>query len=156
MRRKKILSYIIWLVISLAAGGLSSIAAARGMPTYQLLQKPFLTPPAILFPIVWFILYVLMGIGAGRIWNSRDCRRSSALVFFVVQLAVNALWTLFFFGLQLHLLSFLWLVALWILIAVMIRSFSRIDRIAGRLQIPYLLWTAFAGYLNCAFWLLNR
>lgn len=97
-----------------------------------------------------------MGIGAARIYLSDKPGWKQALIIFGVQLAVNFLWSLLFFNLQALGFSFIWLIVLWVLIILMIISFWKIDRPAALLQIPYLLWVAFAGYLNCAIWILNK
>ena len=123
----------------------------------QTILKPPFSPPGILFPVVWTILYAFMGAGAARVAAGPDriCR-FRALNIFVVQLIVNFFWSLIFFNAQAFGFAFLWLVLLWILIAVMMVLFYREDRLAGLLQIPYFLWVTFAGYLNFAVWQLNR
>ena len=155
MKIKKYVPEILFILLALAVGGLSSIATNLGMPVYEQAVKPPLNPPAIVFPIVWTVLYILMGISARRIWKSSDPKRGCALAIYAVQLLCNGLWPVFFFGLHAYLFSFIWLLLLWVLIIVMIRTFYRIDHIAGLLQIPYLVWVSFAGYLNLAVWLLN-
>jgi len=156
MKAKKLMPYVISVFIALAIGFLSGIVTSRGMPAYEQLMKPSLNPPSIVFPIVWPILYILMGIGAAIIWKSTDETRETALSIYAFQLAFNAIWSIFFFGFGTYLLSFIWLILLWILILMMIVSFYRIKPIAGLIQIPYLLWVSFAGYLNFAIWQLNR
>lgn len=152
----KSLPYVVFILLTLAVGGLSSLAVAAGMPVYAQLVKPPLTPPSLLFPIAWTLLYILMAVGAAQVWNSASGRRQDALTLYFVQLALNALWSVWFFALQARLFAFFWLLALIAAIVRMIRSFSQINRIAGRLQIPYLLWCSFAAYLNFGVWLLNR
>lgn len=156
MSFKKIKPYLISIAIALAAGGLGGIVTYRGLPAYEQLTKPPLTPPSIVFPIVWTILYVLMGISAAIIYQSPTVRRDTALAIYALQLLFNILWSVFFFGMQAYLFSFLWLVLLWLLILLMIKSFSKINKTAALLQIPYLLWVTFAGYLNFAIWMLNK
>lgn len=156
MKRKKYLPYVVFILIALIVEGVSGIVTAKGMPAYQLLTKPALTPPSIAFPIVWSILYVLMGIGAARVWTANTGNRNGAIAVFAFQLALNFFWSVWFFGVQKYLLAFVWLVALIVSVAVMLRVFYRIDRLAGLLQIPYLLWLFYAAYLNFAIWLLNR
>ncbi len=148
--------YIISIALTLLAGVLGGIATKNGLPAYELLTKPALTPPSIAFPIAWTVLYVLMGIGAAMVWNTNDVRKGRALLLYVIQLAVNALWSFWFFGKQLLQFSFLWLILLWVLVFAMTVEFSHINRKAAALQLPYLLWLTFAGYLNLAIWLLNR
>jgi len=156
MKFKKLRPYIVSILIALAVGLLSGIATNRGMPIYEHLIKPPLTPPSIVFPIVWTILYILMGISAAMVWNSTDEKRGTALSIYALQLVFNAIWSILFFSFEAYLFAFFWLVLLWLLIIMMIISFYRIRPIAGLLQIPYLLWVTFAGYLNFMIWQLNR
>lgn len=156
MNLKKYRPYLLSVLLALAVGGLSAIAVAKGMPTYEQLFKPAFTPPATVFPIVWTILYILMGVSAARIWKSADSGRGFALTVYAAQLLVNGVWSLLFFGCGAYLLAFVWLLLLWALILAMILLFARIDRAAALLQIPYLLWVTFAGILNFAIWYLNR
>lgn len=122
---------------------------------YNTLKQPFLAPPAIAFPIVWTILYVLMGVSYG-ILDSNNLVDSDINWFYYVQLAVNALWSIFFFVLKWRLFSFFWIILLVILVITMIVRFYNKKQIAGILQIPYLLWLLFASYLNISIYLLNR
>lgn len=153
---KTCVPYVIFILVALAVGALSGIAVSGGMAAYDQLIKPPLAPPDILFPIAWTVLYILMGVGAAKIWRSESEKRRAALAVFFIQLAVNGLWSVFFFGMEARLFAFFWLVLLWALIWVMTVPFFRINRCAALLQIPYLVWVAFAGYLNLAVWLLNR
>lgn len=151
--------YAKWIfpAISLAAGALGGFLGKQGMQeVYPMLQKPALTPPAIVFPIVWFVLYVLMGIGMARVWQTEAPGRQQALGIWSAQLVVNVLWTVLFFAQQKYLAA-LWLLGfLWLLILAMILIFRRWDRTAAWLQIPYLLWVSFAAYLNWGIWMLNQ
>lgn len=149
--------YFPWILAVEAVGILSGIFSRNGTQQYaQSIRKPPFSPPGILFPIVWTILYALMGIGAARIAAAPDSReRSAALNVFVIQLTVNFFWSLIFFNAQAFGFAFLWLLLLWILIAVMIFLFYRVDRTSALLQIPYFLWVTFAGYLNYGVWQLN-
>ncbi len=149
-------SLIVSLLISLGTGGLAGFLTRNAMEAYGALKQPALAPPPVLFPIVWTILYVLMGISAYLIFQSDAPGRKRALVVYGLQLFVNFLWPVLFFNGQWYLLSFLWLMLLWVLILVMIRQFYRISPPAAWLQLPYFLWVTFAAYLNCAIWLLNR
>lgn len=124
--------------------------------TQQIVQPP-LSPPAIVFPVVWTVLYALMGIGAARVSLSEDSPwRNRALNVFVVQLVVNFFWSLFFFNIQAFGFSYLWLLLLIVLVALMVYAFWKVDPLAGILQLPYLIWVIFASYLNLGVWLLNR
>lgn len=146
-----------WIVIAEAVGGLSGWLTRNGMQIYKAETiKPPLSPPNIVFPIVWMVLYALMGIGAARVSMApaSDIRIRS-LRLFLLQLLFNFFWSVIFFNLQRYGLAFVWLMILWILILWMILSFRKVDKLAAWLQIPYLLWVAFAAYLNLGVWLLN-
>ena len=151
--------YIIGCAIPLAIGGLSSLLTMGNMDIYKELNQPALAPPAWLFPVMWTILYVLMGISSTRIYLEAsaptDVKRD-ALFTYGVQLVFNFFWSIIFFNRKQFLLSFLWIIALWWLISAMIKQFGKIDAIAAKLQIPYLVWVTFAGYLNFMIWILNR
>ena len=155
LKRSPWIPYLASLLAAFAAGGLGAFATSTGMEAYKLLQKPPGTPPSLVFPIVWSLLYSLMGGGASRVWNTGDQRRGRALSFYVMQLLLNSLWSILFFGLQARFLALVCLIVLWILIFAMARWFHAIDPIAGKLQIPYLLWVAYAGYLNIGILVLN-
>ena len=151
-------SYAFWIGFTEAVGGLSAWLTRNGMEIYKTaIQKPPLSPPGILFPIVWALLYALMGIGAARIYRTGASRlRSRALLLYLVQLLFNFFWSIWFFNLQSFGFAFIWLIVLWLLILWMTLTFRKIDRPSAWLQIPYLLWVAFAAYLNLGVWLLNR
>ena len=146
---------ICW-AIPLAVGGLSALLSG-GMGSYKIMNQPPLSPPGWVFPIVWTILYLLMGEASYRVLTSGEDRVliRTALIAYGVQLGLNLLWSPVFFGLQMYLLAFLVLIALWAAIFVTLRLFSDIDERAGTLLIPYLLWVSFAGYLNFGVFLLN-
>lgn len=126
-----------------------------GSIDYQSLKQPPLAPPSIVFPIVWTILYVLMGISYG-ILKSNNLVDTSIDRIYYAQLAVNLLWSIFFFSLKWRFFSILWIIMLAILVAWMIYKFYKKNKVAGYLQIPYLLWVLFATYLNIGVYLLNR
>ena len=149
-------SYAVSIVLALAVGGISALVNAGRMDLSGQLIQPMLSPPAWLFPVVWTLLFTLMGISAARVWLSNCSERSDALFLYGVQLTVNFLWTVFFFRFRALLLSFFWLLFLILLVVKMLRSFERCTPGAGKLQIPYLVWLCFAAYLNLALWLLNR
>lgn len=151
--RKKL---IICLAIPLAVGGLAALLSG-GMGTYKDLNQPPLSPPGWVFPVVWSILYLLMGYASYRILTSgadRDTIRK-ALTFYFIQLVLNFLWPLVFFGLQWYFAAFILLLVLWVFIYLTMFTFGKIDDTAGNLLIPYLLWVTFAGYLNVGVALLN-
>ena len=158
MKLKKWLPYAIGGGIALAVGGLSGLLAMNGMEIYEATAaKPALSPPGWLFPVVWTVLYILMGVGAGEIWQKPESpERSRGLNLYVAQLIVNFFWSLIFFNAQAYGLAVLWLGLLWALVLVMILRFHRLDPLAGKLQIPYLLWLTFALYLSIGVWILNR
>ena len=118
--------------------------------------KPPLSPPGVVFPIVWSILYILMGISSAIIWCSESQEKPQALKLYAAQLAVNFFWSIFFFAFGWRLFAFFWLLLLLVLTAKMVKSFYQIDKKAAYLQIPYLLWLLFAAYLNFGVWMLNR
>jgi tryptophan-rich sensory protein len=134
--------------ISLFIGGLAGFFTRNSMSLYQTLEKPPLSPPGWIFPIVWTILYILMGISAYIIYESQDPMRDNALKIYSAQLVINFTWSIVFFLMQNYWLAFAILVILWILIIMMIVQFYQINKTAGLLQVPYLLWVTFAGYLN--------
>ena len=156
MKSKKIGTYAGLILLSLAVGGVSSFITVKGLPYYSQMAKPWFSPPDAVFSVVWTILYVLMGVGMARVWRTGSPKRKRALAVFLVQLAMNFLWTVWFFGLHQYLLAFLWLVLLVFVVLEMTRQFSLSDRLAGRLQIPYIVWGIFAAALNLGVWLLNR
>ena len=148
--------FLIALAIPLAVGGLAALLSG-GMDTYQTLQQPPLSPPGWIFPIVWSILYLLMGYASYRIYVSEADRedKRKALIFYGIQLFLNFLWPLIFFGLQWYWEAFLLLIALWVMIYLTMHLFGSIDETGENLLIPYLLWVTFAGYLNLGVALLN-
>ena len=156
--KKQAWQYVGWILLSEAVGLLAAWLTRGNMDLYtQQIVQPPLSPPAIVFPIVWTILYALMGIGAARVSLSEpSIWRNRALNIFVVQLVVNFFWSLFFFNLQAFGFALLWLLVLWGLILLMILTFRKTDPLAAWLQLPYLLWVTFAAYLNFGVWILNR
>ena len=150
--------YAFWILFAEAIGGLSGWLTREGTRIYNAtIEQPPLSPPSIVFPIVWGILFALMGIGAARVYLApASGDRSRGLLLFLAQLAVNFFWSIIFFNLQAFGFAFIWLILLWVLILLMILSFRKVDKIAAWLQIPYLLWVTFAAYLNFGVWLLNR
>ncbi|MBO5366691.1 MAG: tryptophan-rich sensory protein [Peptococcaceae bacterium] len=157
MRIRKWKPYAVFIVLTEAVGALSGFLTRDGTKTYEAFAaKPALTPPGAVFPVVWSVLYALMGIGAARIWRSpASAMRKQSIILFAAQLAVNFVWSLLFFNAKVYGFAFIWLALLWILIVLMIRAFYQVDKTAAYLQIPYLLWVTFAGYLNFMVWQLN-
>ena len=154
----KIIPYVISVAIALGVGGLSAFFTRNNMTVYENINQPPLAPPMILFPIVWSILFILMGIGSAIVYQKQGENRAestSALWIYGMQLVVNFFWSIIFFNMQAYLFAFIWLVLLEILIILMIFRFSKVSKTAAYLQVPYLLWVTFAGYLNLMVYLLN-
>ena len=147
--------YFSWL-IPLVIGGLGALLSG-GMGNYRAINQPPLSPPGWIFPVVWTVLYILMGEAAFRIYRAdADAKqKKKALTAYGVQLALNLLWPIVFFGGQMYLTGFVIIIALWVAIFITTRRFVAIDETAGDLLIPYLLWVTFAGYLNLGVYLLN-
>mgnify|MGYP001859410298 FL=1 len=154
---KRFKPYIIAVLIVEAVGAISSWLTKAGVNRYiETVVKPPLTLPSFIFPIVWGILFALMGISVARIWlKPQSDDRTKSLIIFAVQLAVNVIWTLVFFNLQTFGIAFIIILLLLALILLMILSFSKLDKLAAKLQIPYFLWVLFAAYLNISIFLLN-
>ncbi|MEE1035496.1 MAG: TspO/MBR family protein [Oscillospiraceae bacterium] len=150
--------YVFWILLAEAVGALSGWLSREGSEVFsQTVIQPPLSPPAILFPIVWTILYALMGIGAAQVsLTPSSPERSRSLNLVVIQLVVNFFWSLIFFNAQAYGFAFLWLLLLWVLVLLMILAFRKVDPLAALLQIPYLLWLTFAAYLSFGVWYLNR
>ena len=142
------------ILIPVIVGGVVGLLIS-GSIDYNSLQKPFLAPPSILFPIMWTILYILMGVSYG-ILKDKSLIDSKTNVIYYLQLFVNALWPIAFFVLKWRLFAFIWIVLLDILVIVMIIDFYKKNKLSGLLQIPYLLWSLFASYLNLFIYLLNK
>ena len=149
--------YAFWIGLSLGTGALSGFLSREGMEIYEdMLQKPPFSPPGWVFPIVWIILFILMGVSAARIWAQPATQaRSRGINLFIAQLIVNFFWSPIFFNAQAYGLAFLWLLLLWILLLRMILHFRQVDKTAARLQIPYLLWLTYAAYLSWGVWRLS-
>lgn len=145
---------ILCLLLPLFVGGISAFLTKDNMDIFSFLNKPSLTPPEFVFPIVWTILYILMGIASYLVLTT-DKTDDFSLFFYGLQLFFNFFWSILFFNLEAYLLSFIWLILLWILIFITTILFYKISKPAGYLMIPYLLWVSFAGYLNLAIYFLN-
>ncbi len=147
---------IICLAIPLGVGGLSAWFTMGSMERFGNLQKPPLSPPGWLFPVVWTVLYVLMGIASYLVLKSgKPARAKTALTAYGIQLFFNFFWSIIFFNFEAYLFAFIWLAVMWLFILLTAVLFYRISRPAGYLMIPYLLWVSFAGYLNFGIYLLN-
>lgn len=139
---------LISLGISFGAALISKMFTADSMEVYAALPKAPFAPPGWLFPVVWTILYFLMGIASYLIYMSGSAFTVPALKLYGAQLIANILWSVIFFGLSAYLLAFAWLVLLWYLVFCTIKLFYSIEPLAGKLLIPYIIWLTFAGYLN--------
>lgn len=151
---EKLKTYAKSILVPVILGGIVGILIS-GFIDYDSLQKPFLAPPSLAFPIVWTILYILMGVSYGRLKEKSLIDKEISRIYYL-QLAVNLLWPIFFFILKWRLFSLIWIILLAVLVGIMIIRFYRKDKLAGLLQIPYILWTIFATYLNLGIYLLNR
>ncbi len=157
--KQKIRIYAVSIAISLGIGVASAFLTRNNMDIYSFVKTPPLAPASILFPIVWTILYILMGISAAMVFTTKTAslkERKEALNVYGLSLFFNFFWSIIFFNLRAFLFSFIWLVALLILIIMTIFRYSKINKTATYLQIPYAVWVTFAGYLNAGVWLLNR
>lgn len=146
------------IAIPLIAGGLSAFLTRNAMDAFEQLNQPPLSPPGWLFPIVWTILYTLMGISLYLILKSdadEETVRSAQRLFYF-QLALNFIWPLLFFNMGWYLFAFVELMVLWFAVIAMILQFAKTSKLAAYLNIPYLIWLTFAAYLNFMIWLLNR
>lgn len=150
--------FIISVAIPILVGVLATLLTGDQMMAFAAMEKPPFTPPGWLFPVVWTLLYAMMGIAAYLITVAGQDTRAAqeALLFYGIQLLVNFLWSIVFFGFGWYFAAFLLLVCLWLLIFHTIRLFLPISKSAAYLMIPYLLWVTFAGYLNLGIWWLNR
>ncbi|WHH57811.1 TspO/MBR family protein [Petroclostridium sp. X23] len=162
---KKMLNWIqhaVGLLISIAiaegVGILSSFFTRGTMEKYQQLVQPSFSPPGWVFSIVWSVLFLLMGIASYRVYNAGIQKPvvKNALIFYTIQLIFNFFWTIIFFRLELRGFAFVWLIILWVLIIITTVKFYKIDKIAGYLMVPYILWVSFAGLLNYSIWQLNK
>lgn len=151
-------TFLLWIGLTEAVGALSGWLSRDGMKLYsETVVQPPLSPPMWVFPVVWSILFLLLGYGAARIYLAPESReRSRGLNLFVAQLIVNFFWSLIFFNAQAFGLAFVWLLLLWVLVLLMILVFRKVDPVAAWAQVPYLLWLTFAAYLSGGVWYLNR
>ena len=157
--KRTVLTFVISIALPLAIGGFSAFLTRDNMNIYEEINTPPLSPPAFLFPVVWTVLYVLMGVSSAFIWLNRSEHRDTAdkgLLIYAVSLFFNFVWSLIFFNFRAYLFAFIWLVVMLVLIILTAVNYKKVVPLAAYLQLPYILWTAFAGYLNFGVWLLNR
>ena len=146
---------IIITVITFIVGTFFSFFTMNSMDTFKDLSKP-INVPGVLFPIVWSILYLLISISCYLIVQSNDKDKKEGIILYAIQLVINSLWTLIFFGFGAYLLSFIWIIILLIVVIIMLAKFYNINKIAMYINIPYVLWLLFAAYLNLGIYLLNK
>ena len=145
---------IISILIPLTVGTMSALFSGN-MSSYSILNKPAFSPPGFIFPVVWTILYILMGASSYIVYFSNSSNKSKALLLYCIQLFFNFCWSIIFFGLDLFLFAFIWLIALIFIIIIMIRQFLIVNPLSAYLQIPSLIGCIFAAYLNYSIFLLN-
>ena len=157
MKIKQWKVYLFWILLCESVGALSGWLSREGIDIYEAtVNKPVFTPPGWVFPVVWSVLFALMGISAARIYLSEPSRnRNWGLNLFLIQLAVNFFWPLIFFNLQAFGIAFVWLILLWVLVAVVIRLFWKTDRTSAWLLVPYIVWLTFAAVLNLFVYFVN-
>ena len=149
-------SLVVSVLIPLGVGAISSMLSFGGMAEFSSLQKPPLSPPALLFPIVWTLLYILMGIASYIVSESQNTYRAkTALCVYGVQLFFNFFWSILFFRFEQYVLSFAWLLVLWLLVILTAALFFKLSRVSGMLLLPYVIWVTFAAYLNFGIAVLN-
>lgn len=157
---QKILRIAVVLTTCLVVGYLSGMVTRDSITTwYPTLVKPSFNPPNWIFAPVWTILYIMMGVAGGMVWNRMEHDAENvkkAFMFFIIQLALNAIWSLLFFYFHNPFLSLIEIILLWLLIFETYTQFKKIDKVAGMLLVPYLAWVSFAMVLNGSIWWLNR
>ena len=146
-------TFIICIAVPLAVGALAAFLIRDFIPLYAAAPKPLFAPPGWLFPIVWTVLYILMGISSYLIYVSDSPYRQGALTIYALQLVLNFIWPLVFFNMQNYLFALIILILLWAAVFKMIQTFYAVSPIAAKLQVPYLIWLTFAAYLNLAIYL---
>ena len=153
---KKYKPYLISLAITAVIAGIGAAVTYSGMESFRSLDKPPFSPPEILFPLVWTVLYILMSLAGAKVFLKSGAVFTLPVKLYAAQLIFNLGWSILFFGFGAYLLSFWWIVALWLLVLLMIVTFYPVDHTASVSQIPYLIWISFAAYLNLGIWYLNR
>ncbi|WP_066894302.1 TspO/MBR family protein [Clostridium nigeriense] len=157
-RNIKIIPLLLNIIIPLLGGLIVGYINRNSMDTYRNLKKFVFTPPDIVFAVVWIILYILMGIAAYRIYvkNKSNIDDKGAYFFYIIQLILNFMWSFIFFTFRLYGISFLWIIMLFVFVIITFIKFIKIDKIAGLLLIPYMIWLVYAGFLNFFIWVFNE
>ena len=153
--KSSVKKFLIYLAVPLVIGAIAAFFIRDYVPLYEDLKLPPFAPPSWLFPVVWTLLYILMGISSYIVGKSHSSMRTEALILYGIQLFLNFLWPLVFFIAQNYLLAFILLVLTGYVLLKMIREFNQIQPLAGKLQFPYFIWLLYAGYLNLAVYLMN-
>ena len=155
---RNLIRLVVIVLIPLAVGGLAGFLTQNSREFYAALQKPPLSPPGYLFPVIWTVLYILIGIASYLVYKQGVSKPyvRDALTFYAISLLLSFIWPLVFFRFQFLFGAFWVLLLLWLFTGITVAKFYRICHIAGLLMLPYWLWITFAGYLNLAVWLLNR
>ena len=161
MKKNNIVTLIIAIIIPLVVGGMSSFLTKDAMMIFDSVKKPPLSPPGIMFPIVWTILYVMMGVSSDLIYKEKDnvnvkVEVKNLLIIYTVQLVFNFFWSIIFFKFAMYKFAFVWLLILWALVLLYIIKSYKINKVASYLMMPYLMWMTFAGYLNIMIAILNK
>lgn len=149
---------LIAILLPLAVGSVSAYLTGDAMMLYEGMVKPPCSPPGWVFAAVWTVLYILMGVSSYLVYrlDSKDKDVRKAIGLYILQLAFNFLWPVFFFRFSWYLFAFIWLILLWVMILLTIKQFYQLDKRSAYLMVPYLLWVTFAGYLNLAVFFLNK
>lgn len=157
MKKSKYVINIALIVSPLLIGIASAILTSDMMQEYGSLNKPFLAPPTIVFPIAWTILYLLMGIAAALIYSKEEYSeyRTVGLTLHMAQLILNFFWSIIFFNMKKYVFAFIWLIILWLVVISMLNNYKKISKTAFLLNVPYIVWLTFAAYLNLAVAVIN-
>lgn len=149
---------LIAILLPIAVGSVSAYLTGNAMMLYGGMAKPPCSPPGPVFPVVWTVLYILMGVSSYLVYrlDPKDKDVKKAIGLYILQLAFNFLWPVFFFRFSWYLFAFIWLILLWVMILLTIKQFYQLDKRSAYLMVPYLLWVTFAGYLNLAVFFLNK
>ena len=155
MKKISIGTMILSLLIPLLVGGISAALSAKGMATYGEMRKPPLSPPAWTFSVAWTLLYVMMGLASYFVITSDSGNKKIAIVIYLMQLAMNFMWSIIFFNCNEYLMAFVWLIILWCIVIICAVRFWNISRTATCLFIPYIVWLTFAAYLNLGTYIIS-